>query len=352
MDMNVFCSEDELRKQADTFTGKENIWGVLFSPPLDMKTLVVLFFWSNRAHCVFLRSSSPARRLPSTNKRLREDLHKKVVSEDPVAARLPYAILTKMVTFLGWKRFEMNETLKFHGVTEMTFPSMMRRSLILDRMGRFACAQRLASLLPGTQGYSLVQQDMKDFVTSQPAAGALLTIVLGELCDFLALRPSGKRLKDTLEGGGDGGVRRATTRAACGLPAEDVALHPDGASHAVAPRPGRGGDRVGEAGTWLAPWRRRGACPVPCVSREALPGERLGLQLGEPRQQVAPGRVAEGAGKGPCGDPAATEGERVVEGATAERQVRGAVDPAHPVERGVLDLLLPVRDGAEPVAHR
>ena len=27
---------------------------------------------------------------------------------------------------------------------------------------------------------------------------------------------------------------------------------------------------------------------------------------------------------------AATEGERVVEGATAERQVRGAVDPAHP----------------------
>ena len=25
---------------------------------------------------------------------------------------------------------------------------------------------------------------MKDFVTSQPAAGALFTIVLGELCDF------------------------------------------------------------------------------------------------------------------------------------------------------------------------
>ena len=51
----------------------------------------------------------------STDKRLREDLYKKVMSGDPVAACLPYAILTKMVTFSGWKRFEMNETLKFHG---------------------------------------------------------------------------------------------------------------------------------------------------------------------------------------------------------------------------------------------
>ena len=63
--------------------------------------------------------------------------------------------------------------------------------------------------------------------------------------------------------------------------------------------------------------------------------------------------MAEGANQGPCGDPAATEGERVVEGATAERQVRGAVDPAHPQgARGVGSLFPPVPDGAEPVAHR
>ena len=30
--------------------------------------------------------------------------------------------MTKMVTFPGWKRFEMNDTMKFHGVTEATFP--------------------------------------------------------------------------------------------------------------------------------------------------------------------------------------------------------------------------------------
>ena len=70
---------------------------------------------------------------------------------------------------------------------------------------------------------------------------------------------------------------------------------------------------------------------MPCVSREGLPGERLRLLLGVPRQQVAPGRAADGAGQGLCGDPAATEGER-------------ALIP--------LDLFLPVPDGAEPVAHR
>ena len=77
-----------------------------------MKTFVVLgFFLSDRAHRVFLRSSSRARRPPApTNGSV-----KKVMSGDPVAARLPCAILTKMVTRSGWKRFEMNETLKFHG---------------------------------------------------------------------------------------------------------------------------------------------------------------------------------------------------------------------------------------------
>ena len=127
-----------------------------------------------------------------------------------------------------------------------------------------------------------MQKDMKDFVILQPAAGSLWR------------------------------------------------TWPSTRTAPITARRWRGGDRGGEAGTWLAAGRRRGACPVPRVSREALPGERLGLLLGAPRQQVAPGLVTESAGQGPCGDPAASEGERVLEGATAERQVRGAVDPAHP----------------------
>ena len=121
----------------------------------------------------------------------------------------------------------MNDTLKFHGVTEMTF-----------RL--FVGAQRLASLLPGTQGYFLIQEDTKDFVTSQPAAGALFTIVLKELCDLGVATFWQKIERYTDEGGGDGGLTKATMPAACGLPAEDVAVHPDGAGHGVAPWPGAG----------------------------------------------------------------------------------------------------------------
>ena len=102
MDMNVFHTEDELRKQADTFTCKVNIWGVTLFTTSDMTTLVVLFFFcSNRAHLCGPQVVITGQEAPSTDKRLRKDLFKKVMSGDPVAARLPCAFLTKMVTFHG-----------------------------------------------------------------------------------------------------------------------------------------------------------------------------------------------------------------------------------------------------------
>ena len=111
---------------------------------------------------------------PNTDKPLREDLYTKVMSGDPVAARLPYAILTKMVTFHGWKRFEMNSTMKFHGITEATFPSIMRRSLVILCKGRFVSAARLARLSVGTQGYFMMQEDMKDFVDITACSGCFV----------------------------------------------------------------------------------------------------------------------------------------------------------------------------------
>ena len=158
-----------------------------------MKTFVVLgFFLSDRAQRVFLRSSSPARRPPApTNGSV-----KKVVSGDPVAARLLYATLTKMVTFSGWKRFEMNDTLKFHGVTEMTFPSIMRRSLIIDRMGRFAGAQRLASLQhPGALSHAGRHEIFRDLTA---CGGCPVHCRPRVSCATSALRPSDTRLKGTL----------------------------------------------------------------------------------------------------------------------------------------------------------
>ena len=56
-------------------------------------------------------------------------------------------------------------------------------------------------------------------------------------CATSALRPSGERSKGA-EGSVDGGLTRATVRAACGLLAEGVAFHPDGGGHGVASQPG------------------------------------------------------------------------------------------------------------------
>ena len=53
---------------------------------------------------------------PSTNKPLREDVYKKVMSGAPVAARLPRAILTKMSPFQDgsvWSGDEPNHEVRW-----------------------------------------------------------------------------------------------------------------------------------------------------------------------------------------------------------------------------------------------
>ena len=72
----------------------------------------------------------------------------------------------------------MNATMKFLGITEATFPSMMERSLVILCQGRSVSAARLTRLPPGAQEHFLTQEDMKDFVTSRTAAGALFTILM------------------------------------------------------------------------------------------------------------------------------------------------------------------------------
>ena len=64
--------------------------------------------------------------------------------------------------------------MKFHGITEATFPSIMRRSLVILCKGRFVSAARFARLPPGAQGYFLMQEDMKDFVTSKARCGCFV----------------------------------------------------------------------------------------------------------------------------------------------------------------------------------
>ena len=125
----------------------------------------------------------------------------------------------------------------------------------------------------------LTQEDMKDFVTSQPAA-VPCSLLSWVSCPTSALQTSGKRLKGTLKAAGrrpHQGDHARGLRAPC----RGRGPSPDRCQSwgCLSARRGRGGDRGGEAGTWLSVGEEEGLASVPCVSREALSGERLGLLL-------------------------------------------------------------------------
>ena len=86
-----------------------------------------------------------------------------------------------------------------------------------------------------------MQEDMKDFVTSQPAAGALFTVVLGELCHF-SVATFWQKIERYTEGGGEGGL---TMRARCG-----GCMWPSTRTAPVT------GSPLGQARAWCRPWRR------------------------------------------------------------------------------------------------
>ena len=143
-------------------------------------------------------------------------------------------------------------------------------------------------------------------------------------------------------------------RAACGLPAEDVALHPDGAGHGVAPRPGAG--------------------VVETVAARQVPGWLLGDEEGLVRCHVSLVKHCLERGWDFCSEhhvsrlhqdvwPRVPARDRV--GTLRQLKARGwwkelpprgrsgaPLIPRIPVERGVLDLFPPVPHDAEPVAHR
>ena len=98
----------------------------------------------------------------------------------------------------------MNDTIKFHGVNEATFPAIMRRSLVENLKGRIMTAGRLACI-PADGGYFLVDLDTKDFVTSRSAAGALLTVIMGHM-DRHPVSDLRQRIEDYANEGGDGGL--------------------------------------------------------------------------------------------------------------------------------------------------
>ena len=61
--------------------------------------------------------------VPSTERSLREDLYKKHMTGEPFACRPNYTVLTRLICIIGWKRFEMNQSLTFQGVGKKAKPT-------------------------------------------------------------------------------------------------------------------------------------------------------------------------------------------------------------------------------------
>ncbi|CAK0849775.1 unnamed protein product, partial [Prorocentrum cordatum] len=110
----------------------------------------------------------------------REDLYKKHISADPIAARLPYGIVTHLVSLYGWKRLELNKLIKFTGVTLPGVDSIHRRSWVVILKAKFLPPD-LAAAIPNASNKGIFCKDpkLKDVLKSAPAALALWQILHG-----------------------------------------------------------------------------------------------------------------------------------------------------------------------------
>ena len=148
---------------------------------------------------------------------MREDLYKKHVSADPVAARLPYAIVTRLVELIGWKRLELNKVVRFHGVTEQSLNSILRRSWVCVIKSRFVNQDQLNSISNATDhGIFLKKPELKNFVKQHSTKASMWSIIQGFMSEN-----SRKSCIDMIEEyatGGDGGVTQEVVRLATDLP--------------------------------------------------------------------------------------------------------------------------------------
>ena len=184
----------------------------------------------------------------------------------------------------------MNETLKFHGVTEMTFPSIMRRNC----KGRFVSAQRLArNGHPGALSHAGGQERFRDLRRTWPSTrtAPVTGSLLGQARAWW--RP----------------WRRGMYLVGCWATKRGLSV-----KHCLE----RGWDFCSEY-------------HVSTLHQDVWPRVPARDRVGTLRQLKARGWWKELPPRGRSGAP---------------------LIPRITMERGVLDLFPPVPDGAEPVAHR
>ena len=194
IDPNIWFDDHELRKQVEQFAG-----------------------------CLILT----AQEAPETSKKMREDLYKKTMSADGIAGRKPYGYVTRMIELIGWKRMEVNKFMAFKGVTEHTFPSILRRSFWWRPRARFVVRDFLEQSYPDAHldGYFPKDPTLKAFLVSGVAIASSLQLQHG-----FELSYTRQDCVDMIEKycvlGGDAGMTEDKMRAACNLPARKRASEP------------------------------------------------------------------------------------------------------------------------------
>ena len=119
-----------------------------------------------------------AQEAPETSRRMREDLYKKTMSADGIAGRRPYGLMTRMIELIGWKRFEVNKLIRFMGVTEHNFPSILRRSFVWKPKARFINQDIISTDYPDANldGYFRKDDGLKMFLKSSVCILAALRL--------------------------------------------------------------------------------------------------------------------------------------------------------------------------------
>ena len=90
---------------------------------------------------------------------------------------------TKMVELVGWKRLELNKLMESVGCDESNWWSIMRRSLAIQFRGCFVNSAKIQHMgdpdKAARYGVFLMDNDLKSFLQSEPAAACLFKMVRG-----------------------------------------------------------------------------------------------------------------------------------------------------------------------------
>ncbi|CAK0822362.1 unnamed protein product [Prorocentrum cordatum] len=146
----------------------------------------------------------------------REDLYKKHISADPIAARLPHGIVTHLVSLQGWKRLELNKIIRFAGVTAESINSIERRTWACIIKSRFVSPEVLSTIPDAaSMGVFAKNPGLKTLVRSPQVAPAMWRILHGFMRSHSRSESFGM-IEEYAEGG-DGGTTVDCVYAATGV---------------------------------------------------------------------------------------------------------------------------------------